>query len=84
MLFRSGIEMSEIILNDAVKREIGYYSPVLPLQQKEFFFYHISNLSTPSRKEYLDIKENYKEQLKQKKFKSWLQQYKATKEIKSY
>lgn len=79
-----GIEMSEIILDDAVKREIGYYSPVLPLQQKEFFFYHISNLSTPSRKEYLDIKENYKEQLKQKKFKSWLQQYKATKEIKSY
>ncbi len=79
-----GIKFSSIILEDAIKREKGYLSPVIPIDQKKMMFYRIDELERPSYDEFLQERERYERSIHSLLFQKWLQKYKTKLEIEIY
>lgn len=72
-----GLEYSRLILEDIIKRTEGYTSPVLPLPGNRFFFYHIDRIRKVESSEFEANKDQYRQQLIQQQYHTWLERYKS-------
>ncbi|MCD4795787.1 MAG: peptidyl-prolyl cis-trans isomerase [Candidatus Cloacimonetes bacterium] len=77
-----GVEFSKIIMEDILKREAGYYSPVIPINEDQLLFYYISRLKRPHQNDFYVIKESYKNKILNREYKKWIQQYRAKIDVK--
>ncbi len=80
----SEIKYSDIILDDIIKREIGYYSPPFSIQQEQIFFYYVYNIDRPTEAEYREVKSTFHQQMIDEKFEKWLSQKKALLKIEKF
>ncbi|MCF7919178.1 MAG: SurA N-terminal domain-containing protein [Candidatus Cloacimonetes bacterium] len=77
----SGFEQSKILIDDMLKHEKGYYSPVLKIGDGRLMFYYINNINKISKSDFARLKSKYRQQVKQEDYKNWLQDYKEKKRI---
>ena len=72
-----GVDFSKIILEDILKREESYCSPVFPISQNQLLFYYIYRLKRPTQNEFYAQKNKFKQKIINRKYNKWLQQYKV-------
>lgn len=72
-----GIDISEDIMNDILEREVGYCSPVIPVNENQMFFYTIERLKRPSQDEFLSAKNEFHRRLLQTEYRQWMEKYRS-------
>ncbi len=73
-----GPEYSHLIIDDISKRKEGYYSPVISISENKLLFYHIDRLKKISEEIFSEQKDMFKEKIIKEKYSKWLNQFKAT------
>lgn len=73
-----GILYSNLILQDIIKHETGYYSPVLQISENQLFLYSIADIRRVPRQTFYSNKEQYKSRIMQERYEDWLQKFKST------
>lgn len=77
-----GQEFSHLIFSDIIKRDNGYYSPVINLSEDKLLFYRIDRITRITQQEFAAQKDSYRDELIDKKYREWLAQYKTKLDIK--
>ena len=73
-----GKEWSRLILEDIASHEEGYFSPILSLSEKQLLFYQINRLKKIPRDQFLAEKDQFKQELLDKRYQQWLNQFRNT------
>jgi hypothetical protein len=66
----------ELVIQDAVQRELGTYSHPIRLTDYGFGYYHIVDKKIPSRKDFLEEKGRFREEYINAQFNKWFENYK--------
>jgi hypothetical protein len=78
------IPYSKLIVEDAVKRDVGEISHVINLGDENYTFYRVERKKVVGREAFQFVRDDYREQITAHEFKDWLNQYKKTKLIEKY
>lgn len=76
-----GIQNSSILIDDMLKHDSGYFSPVLKIDSNRLMFYHINDVHKVTRADFLKVKDSYSEEVRKESYENWLREYKKQKEI---
>ncbi len=79
-----GIEYSEYILADAVKKANGEYSYPIQLEDDNYLIYRVENAHQADRDSIERDLQSFKEALLRKKFDDWMHEYRATVGVEVY
>ena len=71
------VKFSDAILQDILKRQDGYFSPIFPIDENEMLFYHIYKIEQPTKIDFDEIKLDYRNFNLQHQYENWLEQQKA-------
>ncbi len=77
-----GVEFSQLIMEDILRREEKYCSPVIPINEDQLLFYYISRLKRPYQNDFYAIKEIYRNKILNREYNKWIQQYRAKIDVK--
>ncbi|MCK4357771.1 MAG: SurA N-terminal domain-containing protein [Candidatus Cloacimonetes bacterium] len=80
----NNLKNSSIILRDAFSHDIGTYSHPIRFSDKGFGFYFIKDKKIVTRKDFILIKEQYREEYINAKFNEWFEDYKLEKQVKIF
>jgi hypothetical protein len=79
-----GISYSNLILENIIKHDKDYLSPVLHISEEQLLLYHISDIRRVQRQMFYEQKGSYKNQIMQERYEDWLQKFKSTLSISVY
>lgn len=79
-----GLKISKLILSDIVDKKEDYWSPVLKSEDNVLVFYHIDRKKYFSSSQYLENKTEIKQNLIERKFRNWIDEYEQKINIKIY
>ena len=80
----NNLKNSSIILRDAFSHNIGTYSHPIRFSDKGFGFYFIVDKKIITRKDFILIKEQFREEYVNSKFNEWFEDYKIEKNVKIF
>ncbi|MCD4819130.1 MAG: SurA N-terminal domain-containing protein [Candidatus Cloacimonetes bacterium] len=71
------IEYSSIIMEDVSKHDADYLSPVLKISKNQLFLYRIDRKNKISKTEFNLVKNEYKLQVVERKYKNWISNFQS-------
>ncbi len=71
------VQFSDAILQDILKRQDGYFSPIFPIVENKMLFYHIYKIEQPTKIDFDEIKHDYRNFSLQHQYENWIEQQKA-------
>ena len=77
-----GFAQSGVLIEDMLKHDMGYYSPVLKLGSDMLMFYHINDMNKITRADFARVRDEYRSKVKDEQYKNWLNDYRERKRIK--
>jgi hypothetical protein len=77
-----GFGHSEVLIEDMLNHEIGYYSPVLTIISGRLMFYYINGMRKISGEDFTRVKDEYRIIAQNKEYEKWLKEYRDRKRIK--
>ncbi|MCF7911914.1 MAG: peptidylprolyl isomerase [Candidatus Cloacimonetes bacterium] len=77
-----GFEQSSVLIQDMTNHDAGYYSPVLKVGEDRLMFYRINDIKKVSKQDFFRQKNTFRQQVEQKDYQEWLQNYREGKRIK--
>lgn len=78
------IEYSSLIIEDAIKRDVGEVSHVIRISNDEYAFYRVDRKREVAREAFQFTRDDYREYVADKEFREWLDQYRKSKVVEKY
>jgi len=70
-----GIAESDLIIEDAIRRKVGYLSHLVELSESEYMFYRVDDKCVVTRDDFKLDKVKYGEEVAERGYRNWLMEY---------
>ncbi|MBW6515518.1 MAG: peptidylprolyl isomerase [Candidatus Cloacimonetes bacterium] len=78
------IKYSYLIIDDAIKRNVGEVSHVIKISDNEYIFYRVDKKQRVDRDSFHHVRDHYREYIAELEFRKWLDQYRTRKVVEKY
>lgn len=79
-----GVELSSLILDDVIKRETGYVSPIITMPDGVLMFYRVDKMTRIASYRFEEEKEKFRKEVTAQEFQNWLDAYRDKVSVQIY